>query len=344
MNTSQPFLNHQRLFGDHDADNLIRNAFQDNNQTRLYELLQMNSWAIIQSEDSELKSFLLKFRMLPDWYNQDIINRGQLFFKKYALPIMTFLGGMSLPYCYAASPGNKALYFSDKMRQSPGKRLLDTADFIIAVSTAENLGNNHDAQIQINKLRLVHAIARYYIQKSGKWNMDWGLPINQEDMAGTNLAFSYIILKGLQKAGYMIIEREKESFLSLWRYIGYQLNIETELLPGSMKEAAELERTIRKRHFKNSEEGVILTKELIKYYKSMTTGQEQYLLDSQIRYWLGSFVADCVGITAQRMKDTLVQTINLFQESTNFYRVDPFSFSKMMHNHKQLKNQFSNKA
>ena len=342
MNTTTEFLNQNRLIGDHLADNLVNQIFEKKEQANFYKVLQMDFAAITEAEDSELKSFLLDRRPLPQWFDAGRILKGQKFYKKFATPIMTLLGGLSLPYCYAASPGNKALYLSDKMRKSPGKRLVDTADFIIMVSTAQNIAENSKAQISINKLRLIHAIARYYILKSGNWSIEWGIPINQEDMAGTNLAFSYIIVNGLQKSGYMITEREKENFLALWRYIGYQLYIQDELLPSTLKEAELLEKTIRKRHFKESEEGFTLAKELITYYKTMTKGTDSYLLESQIRYWLGPLAANCVGLKADKLKDTIVQTLNLFQESTNFYKVDSGSFAKMMQNHKLLKSQVSN--
>ena len=74
----------------------------------------------------------------------------------------------------------------------------------------------------------------------------------------------------------------------------------------------------------------------------MTKGMDSYLLESQIRYWLGPLAADCVGLKADKLKDTLVQTLNLFQESTNFYKVDSRSFTKMVQNHKLLKSQVSN--
>lgn len=342
MNTSPEFLNQNRLIGDPLADNLVKQLFDKKEQANFYRIFQLDAAAVMDAENSELKSFLLDTRPLPQWFDAERILKGQKFYKKFAMPIMTLLGGLSLPYCYAASPGNKALYLSDKMRKSPGKRLVDTADFIITVSTALNISENSEAQISINKLRLIHAVARYYILNSSKWSMEWGIPINQEDMAGTNLAFSYIIVKGLQKSGYMITEREKENFLALWRYIGYQLYIQDELLPSTLKEAERLEQTIRKRHFKESEEGFTLAKELITYYKTMTKGVDAYLLESQIRYWLGALAADCVGLKADKLKDTLVQTLNLFQESTNFYKVDSRSFTKMMQNHKLLKKQVSN--
>ena len=342
MNTLPEFLNQNRLIGDPLADNLVNQIFDKKEQANFYRILQMDAASVMDVEDSELKSFLMDVRPLPQWFDAERILKGQKFYKKFAMPIMTLLGGLSLPYCYAASPGNKALYLSDKMRKSPGKRLVDTADFIITVSTALNISENSEAQISINKLRLIHAVARYYILNSSKWSIEWGIPINQEDMAGTNLAFSYIIVKGLQKSGYMITEREKENFLALWRYIGYQLYIQDELLPSTLKEAELLEQAIRKRHFQESEEGFTLAKELITYYKTMTKGMDSYLLESQIRYWLGPLAADCVGLKADKLKDTLVQTLNLFQESTNFYKVDSRSFTKMVQNHKLLKSQVSN--
>ena len=126
MNTSPEFLNQNRLIGDPSADNLVNEIFEKKEQANLYKLLQMDSTAILEAEDSKLKSFLIEIRPLPQWFDAERILKGQKFYRKFATPVMTLLGGLSLPYCYAATPGNKALYLSDKMRNSPGKRLVDT--------------------------------------------------------------------------------------------------------------------------------------------------------------------------------------------------------------------------
>ena len=67
---------------------------------------------------------------------------------------MTLLGAFALPYCYAGSPGNKALFLSEKMRNSPGKRLADTAEVTIAVSTPGSFENG-EAYFHINKTRII---------------------------------------------------------------------------------------------------------------------------------------------------------------------------------------------
>jgi hypothetical protein len=58
MNTAPEFLNQNRLIGDLLADNLVRQIFEKKEQANLCKLLQMESTAIIEAEDSELKSFL----------------------------------------------------------------------------------------------------------------------------------------------------------------------------------------------------------------------------------------------------------------------------------------------
>lgn len=340
MIISKSYLDSQRMIADSDADVLVQSLFEAQLQPQVYKVFKLDSVKIKALDNADIQQFLLSKRDKPSWYNYNEILQGQLFFKKYATPIMTLLGGLSLPYCYAATPGNKALYFSEKMRQSPAKRLAETADFIIDVSTPNQLNDGSEGHVQINKIRLIHAIARYYILKSGKWQLEWGQPINQEDMAGTNLAFSYIILKGLTKMGYRITSQEQHDFLSLWRYIGYQLNISEDLLPVTMKEAGDLERAIRYRHFKPSEEGFVLTQELITYYKSITTGAQSYLMDAQVRYWLGSFVADIIGLPKSPVKDGLVSSINKIKDSVSFMFVDPNSYETMLANQILLKEKF----
>lgn len=337
MKIDRPFLNQQRRLGDINADTLVQHFFEMNAQSLLYRHLQMTSKQVLQENNPALKKFLCTARPAPRWFDPARIIRGQKVFEKYALPIMTLLGGLSLPYCYAASPGNKALYLSEKMRQSPGKRLADTADFILSVCIPGSLEKNQEGSFAINRTRLIHAIARYHILIKGSWEDRWGMPINQEDMAGTNLAFSYILLVGLQKSAHILSIREKEDFLFLWRYIGYQLHISNQLLPASFTEAAELERNIRSRHFRKSEEGVTLTKELLQYYKHIVPSIDGYLLDSQIRYWLGENVADCLGIPAQPFKDSVVQSVNSFRELGNLFRIDTNTYSQMLTRHQELK-------
>jgi succinate dehydrogenase flavin-adding protein (antitoxin of CptAB toxin-antitoxin module) len=339
--TDNNLLDSQRMRGDLEADVLIGATFAANQQGILNGLFKQDEKSIESQPDSDLKKFLINQKPKPVWFNKKRMQRGQRIFKQYALEMMALLGAMSLPYCYAASPGNKALYLSDKMRNSPGKRLMDTASFVISVLTPGMLEDGETGHIHINKVRLIHALSRYYLRKQPTWNMDWGVPINQEDMAGTNLAFSYVILLGMQQSGFILSQKEKEDFLFAWRYIGYQMNIDEALLPSSFLEARQLATTIKIRNFKKTEEGIILTKELLSYYKVSVPPDKADLVPAQIRFYLGNEVAEYIGIISDPFRDKLAATVSTFKSLQSRLSVQPDSYQKMLSQHSLLKKKFT---
>lgn len=340
MSITSNFLDQQRLIGDEEADRLIQQIFAAKQQSDLYALLKLNKGEVEQRPYNLIKEFLLARKPQPVWFNQRQVQRGQQLFKQYALEMMALLGAMSLPYCYAASPGNKALYLSDKMRNSPGKRLLDTATFVIAVLTPGTLHEDGTGYFHINKVRLIHALSRFYVGKQPTWNMDWGVPINQEDMAGTNLAFSYVILLGMQQSGFSLSQTEKEDFIFLWRYIGYQLGIDERMLPNDLREAQQLAGIIKYRNFKKTEEGIILTDELVTYYKSMVPKDQAKLITAQIRFYLGNEVAGYLGLPMDTTRDSLAEIAGSFKAFQNFLAYQPNSYQQMLIQHAQLKERF----
>jgi ER-bound oxygenase mpaB/B'/Rubber oxygenase, catalytic domain len=341
MTFTNQFLDAQRLIGDPEADQLISEIFTTGKQTILYQVLKLDAKDYHAQSNSSIKNFLTSRKENPSWFNSKRLQNGQLLFKHYALEMMALLGAMSLPYCYAASPGNKALYLSDKMRNSPGKRLVDTATFVIEVLTPGSLNDGGMGSLHINKVRLIHALSRYYLKKQSQWDMKWGQPINQEDMAGTNLAFSYIILLGLQQSGYVLSVSEKEDFLFTWRYIGYLLNINENLLPTTLSQAQHLESIIKKRNFKKTEEGKTLTRELLEYYRTNVRGWQKELITSQIRFYIGNDVADYLGMAVDPIKDRIASSTTTFKSLQNMFSIKSSSYQAMLLQHEQLKKSFS---
>jgi hypothetical protein len=337
MNIQSSFLDSMRLHGDVQADQLINQLFNTDNQYEVYSVLELDNSEIRKlKSNSQVAGFLTTTRENPDWFDPKSLLRGQKVFEFWATEIMFLLGSMALPYCYAASPGNKALYLSDKMRYSPGKRLLDTATFVIEVSTPGSLNKSSNGIIQINKTRLIHAIARYYLMKKS-WNMEWGLPINMEDMAGTNLAFSVITLLGLQKSGVVLSDKQKNDFIHLWRYIGYQMHIHNDLLPTTYIESYHLAKIIKKRNFRKSKEGIELTSDLLKYYKSIAPATNSNWIETQVRYLVGSEVASYLGLESEPLRDSILETVNNFRSLQNLLTTHSKSYNEMILNHKRLK-------
>jgi len=338
MNNSVEFLQKQRYIGDPDADQLVAGLFESKIEKELYQVLGTPAEALfsLQGINKELIQFVYSKRPVPHWFDPKKIAIGQQFYRKYASEIMMLLGAMSLPYCYAASPGNKAIHLTEKMRNKPGKRLLETAQYVIKLMEPGSFDEGGIGLPFINKTRLVHAMVRYMLVKHADWNMDWGVPINQEDMAGTNLAFSFTIINGLEKQDFPITPEQVEGFLHVWRYIGYQMDIHEELLIKNMQEAADLESVIRARHFKSSMEGQQLMQDLLKHYREEFPWLAAQLVENQIRYFLGNEIADMLDLEKKPGKDALVSVINRFKNQIN-KRFHVSTYSTMMKNHERLK-------
>ncbi|HMP99039.1 MAG TPA: oxygenase MpaB family protein, partial [Cyclobacteriaceae bacterium] len=212
----------------------------------------------------------------------------------------------------------------------------DTANFVIGVSTPGSFEENGLAQREINKTRLIHALARYYLLKSD-WQMDWGLPINQEDMAGTNLAFSYITLMGLRKSGFTLTAKQEEDFIYLWRYIGYQLYIEEILLPDSLHSAFHLTKIIEERNFKPNEEGVLLSRSLIDYYRNaIPDKQVANLMEAQLSFYLGEKVADFLKIKSDPLAMNIIKLRMSLQAWQNYFKVQVPTYQQMLLNQEQF--------
>ena len=270
MDLTESLLNSKRLEGDALADSFVQAIFaRPELRQALYDWLTQ-----LQSNKSlkEIPEFLQKYELitsasaLPQWADPKLLKAGTSFFSRYSEQIMQLLGVFSLPYCYAAADGAMVLYMSHRLRNDAAKRLKDTGEFVMNVQSTGAFEAEGKALSSILKIRITHSAARYYTVKSGKRSDQWGIPVNQEDMAGTNLAFSLIVVRGLRKLGFSISYEDQASFMHLWAVIGSLLGITEDLIPQSGKEAFNLEGRIRERQFKASEHGRELTKSLIQAF------------------------------------------------------------------------------
>jgi len=294
------FLSGMRQQTDPLADRAVK-ALYDNRESlhfrKLLAILNQNDYEIPSGLSPEVVEFLKRTRDLPSWADLHRMGKGAKFFARHAPNLMSMLGLFSLPYCYAAAHGARVLYFSERLRNDPDKRLAETGQYIFDVTSKNAFSSQGKAICSIQKVRLMHAAVRYHIQKSRQWNNGtWGKPINQEDMAGTNLAISLIATRGLRKMGMRLSYNEVMDYMHLWNVAGCMMGIDERLLPDTGKEAFMLDKMIVTRQFESSEAGRILTASLLKYMTQQTTDAMTRLAPACMRFLLGDKVADSLAI------------------------------------------------
>lgn len=294
-------LREKRLKGDAQVQPFISESLSDEaSGKKFYAWLgQFSLNTDLDSVPDEFRqaSFVNAAGTLPAWADRDKLTKGSRFFLRHSDTIMSLLGLLSLPYCYAAADGAMVLYLTERLRDRPAKRLSDTADFIWDVMAPDAFNNEGKGFASCLKIRLTHALARHYVLKSDSWSNELGTPVNQEDMAGTNLAFSLIVIRGLRKLGLAVTYDEQQSFMHLWNVIGYLLGLDEDLIPQDGRSATLLESAIRKRHFKPSLQGKVLTKALLDHIvadsSTKLSSRELYQI---VRFLLGDQAADILEV------------------------------------------------
>ncbi|MCC5944606.1 MAG: DUF2236 domain-containing protein [Bernardetiaceae bacterium] len=315
-NITDTYLNEARQIGDPLTAELLTALMQTGNMHELYEVAQIKSQennALPEKMPDLLAIYFEQTACLPDWADTDKIAIATELFDTHALDIMTLLGSMALPYCYAAADGAKVLYFSERMRNDAAKRLFETSQFVFEVMAEDGFLENGVAIRTAQKVRLIHAIARFHVEKQKYWDSaKWGVPINQEDMAGTNLAFSYIIIKGLRKLGHIISQSQADAYIHAWKVCGSLLGIDKTLLPDTMYEAHLLSKHIERRHFRASAEGKALTASLLRSFKeTLPPFVPNGYIASYMRFLLGSKISDSLAIPESNWVGKVLQAVPL---------------------------------
>jgi hypothetical protein len=177
-----------------------------------------------------------------DWAQQD---RGGAAFLRSGPLGVAVIAYYGLPLSYCSPSGNKPLVFSGRMTERAARRLGETGRFVLATCQPGAL-QRRSAGFKITvKVRLMHAQVRRLLERSGRWRTEaWGAPINQCYLAGTNLLFSGALILGLRRCGFRFSRDESEALMGLWRYSGYLMGIQPELLCSTEGEAVWLSKII----------------------------------------------------------------------------------------------------
>ncbi|MFD2934030.1 oxygenase MpaB family protein [Spirosoma flavum] len=320
---SRPFpdalLERYRQQGDSPADAVVAAVVDvdaSNGLRALMRWLADTNDLSTTNQHPAVQAFFTNYASLPSWADPARMKRGMVFFQKHAQQIGLTLGFFSLPYSYLGANGAQVLWLTERIKNDTSRRLQETGEWVFAVNNPKEWTTGN-AITRTQKIRLIHAGARWFALHSGRWNMAWGYPVNQEDMAGTSLAFSYIVLLGLRKSGVTATEQEEEDYLHHINVVGHLNGVTDELIPKNLREAYNLGHAIARRQFAPSEAGVGLTRSLLNAIasgiastQSAQTSSDQSgskrqavqsetirnLAAGEMRFFMGDQYADWLGI------------------------------------------------
>lgn len=216
----------------------------------------------------------------PRWLNREMVSKGQQFWHDHGLAIGFCLYLASLPSSYAVPRGAQVLRATEALLERIGHRIPETGQFLFDALAEDGLavvdGHLVGPEVQaVQRIRLMHAFVRARLTTDDDGNQTpWTIvvgeksgpagpsdpsgsngdgeietavetPINQEDLAGTLVAFFGVTLPGeqnlLRKPRPGPLQRLRvptnpattsaADYIHLWCVIGLLLGVEERLLP-----------------------------------------------------------------------------------------------------------------
>lgn len=292
-------LEAMRQRGDPVADHLVEQLFAQGRLTDVNELFRCiaRSDAPVPPElPNEVEAFFEDTAALPPWADPVLLRRGEDVFGLYGPGVVMALMCKSLPTAYAFAKGSHVLEITGRLTNDVQRRILETAQLVFDVLAPGGLGPQGRGIRTLQKVRLIHGAIRHLVGAHPHWDPAWGVPVCQEDLAGTLMTFSSIVLDGLAQLGYRLSPAEEEGYFHVWRCCGYVLGIDPQLIPRNVSEGRALMQVIGRRQWRPSHGGTLLVDGLIQmlqgYYPSFLDG----LPPTLVRFLSGPHIASVLNV------------------------------------------------
>lgn len=175
---------------------------------------------------------------LPDWADRAKLWAGQDFFRKFGLEIGAALFSASLPISYTAARGARVLTTTTELVSNPRRRLGETGQMLLDAMASDDsskppLDRDTWAYNAALGVRLFHGAVRHAVinDPAVDWQKgDLGVPLNQEDLLGTLVVFTVVVIASLDEMGVTCTVQDRDAYLHLWLVIGHLLGINYKLL------------------------------------------------------------------------------------------------------------------
>ena len=298
---SDAVLDAARLRGDALGDATVSSVFATGQTAAVSNLLgtlMRNDQAAPAALPAVVRDYLAQTSSIAA-HHPDTVARGQRVFAEHGPEILMLLCCYSLPSSYAARKGVQVLHQTAYLAKRPNRRLFETAQMIVDVLSPNGLDAGGRGVRTAQKVRLMHAAIRHLIltNPQAAWDRQaLGMPINQEDLLGTLMTFTWLIIDGLLKQQIAISPADQAALLDTWLSVGELMGIEPALLPRTVADAQALTAIIERRQVAPSPEGQEMMAALLAMMADNVPPEFRTVPSSLIREFLPADVATFLGV------------------------------------------------
>ena len=281
------FLNQIQRLGDPDADDCVRQLrglSSDQDFRSQFHQLTTNDASLPADLPPVVEAFFERFHGLPEPdgvpVNMERLRAGQKVFLDNCLLSCVVLLLKSVPEGYQAPNLTAILHRTRNLEDHTYVRLLGVLQMVVNVCSIGGFETKGAAIVTANKLRLLHAGIRHIVARTiPDYGARFGMPVNLEDMLGTIMGFSMLVVDGFACLEVPLSAKEADDFYYVWTVFALIMGIhppgrpsDTSWVPQSLAEAREFYRSYARRHYRPAAEnptGVELTVSLLQMVNSL---------------------------------------------------------------------------
>lgn len=196
--------------------------------------------ALADRGDPTAQAFFDHAAHVPDWVDWDLVQRGQ----RLALAHLELYGLSLLHNLFAGATfmrSTQVIAATGRIGGDPSRRIQETGGFIAAVLADEGARPGAPGHATATRVRLLHGSIRHWFTVGFDYATPYtGVPIDQVSLAQTLGLFSHQNIRNLLRMGVPLRRADVEGHHLLWRYVGYLLGIDEQLLTETPEQEAEL--------------------------------------------------------------------------------------------------------
>eukprot|EP00756_Hemistasia_phaeocysticola_P018309 Hpha_TRINITY_DN15585_c1_g11::TRINITY_DN15585_c1_g11_i1::g.103896::m.103896 len=233
---SEAQLTEWRKHGDVFADRVVAHLHKTKGLTNIFDLLstvQKHAEDTADPSSQIYRDFLSHTEAVPPWVDWNEIEQGQRVFARYTSFMYISLLAGSLVGGANFTEAARVTVSAGNIASNPVRRINETGALISQLALVGTLRSRGEAHTALRRIRLLHAGLRHFLVSTGRYTRTDEVPINQHDLAVTLAVFAYQNLRSLERMNVHLSEADKQAYMALWRYAGFVLGIEEELLPES---------------------------------------------------------------------------------------------------------------
>ena len=225
--------------GDEPMDRMVEWMFAEGiDRTRpMFDRALAHGIDSVPDAPEPLRAFFVRIEAVPDWVDADLLRRGQRALRAGGADGMYVARDVSLLGGYQFSGFNKTLLRTGALEKGSNTRFAETNQWALDVIADDELiphGIGYQSTIRV---RLIHAFVRRHVSAMADWRADeWGLPVNQTDMAATLVGALIAPPLGAMGMGLLTAPADLDAIAHVTRYVGWLIGVDDEWLPHSFRD------------------------------------------------------------------------------------------------------------